>query len=137
MAFIDFRPVESAETTMSPEIAAILPGIGAQSPAEPISAYEWRIVELARGDDLASLRPQRKRGRLARLLFGPQPPSPVLANERLEALRRLAVRAWHEGYRLPASAIKDAIAAGFSEHQAGNVIDRIVDLRIAGRGVTA
>ncbi|MCJ2185156.1 hypothetical protein MTR62_21055, partial [Novosphingobium sp. 1949] len=94
---------------------------------------ERRVVALARGDGLDSLREPRRRGWLERFVFGPNPPSPKFANERLEALRRLAVQAWHKGYLLPASALKAAEAAGFSEDQIGLVVDTIARERSAPR----
>lgn len=134
MAFVDFRPEnESATGAHGPAFAT---WATAQTPTtiDDISELEWRVVELAEADALTTLQPTRKRGWFGRFLFGPQAPSRELANERLEALRRLAVHAWHDGYRLPASAIKDAVRAGYSEMQAGRVIDGIVERRLARRG---
>jgi len=59
----------------------------------------------------------------------------MLADEKLEALRKLAVLAWHHGYTLPSSAMKQAISAGYSEWQVGQVIDAIVGERPAFRRV--
>lgn len=118
MAFIDF----SDAALQAPPAAA---RSELQLSGPQLSGMERRIVALARADGIASLRPQRKRGWFARLILGPTPPSAMLANERLEALRRLAVRAWHHGYTLPVSALKEARAAGWSEAQIGAVIDSI------------
>lgn len=136
MAFIDFRAPEGTVTTA---FGAGSPGaaIAPTAPVEEITPLEWRVVELAEADGRKSLLPERKRGWFARLIFGPQPPSRQLASERLEALRRLAVHAWHDGYLLPVSAIKDAMQAGYTELQAGRVIDRIVERRIAAKGAAA
>lgn len=112
-------PVEDAPLPMLQ--AEILP---AQADLT-LSALERRVVELARHDGLETLQPQRKRSWFGRLILGPLPPSPVLANERLEALRRLAVQAWHKGYTLPVSALREARLAGFSEVQVGAVVDAI------------
>jgi hypothetical protein len=133
MAFIDFRD-DAALAAPTLSLAALAP---ATRRAEPLSVLERRVIELAREDRLASLRPVRKRSWLARLVFGPQPPSPMLANERLEALRRLAVVAWHHGYQLPASALREAQAAGYSEAQAGAVVDLIARLRAPVRRLVA
>ncbi|MET1753987.1 hypothetical protein ABVV53_00690 [Novosphingobium sp. RD2P27] len=126
MAFIDFKDgtLQAAVPVLALGRSQVLAPL-----AEPLTQLERRVIELAREDSLASLRPQRKRSWLARLVFGPQPPSPVLANDRLEALRRLAVQAWHHGYQLPASALKAASEAGYSETQIGAVIDTIARLR--------
>jgi len=101
------------------------------------NALERRVIELAREDGLATLEPRGKRSWLARLILGPVPPSPVLANERLEALRRLAVRAWHEGYLVPVSALHEAKAAGFSEAEVGAVLDMVARLREPVRRLAA
>lgn len=126
MAFIDFK-----DGTLHPAVptSALACSQVLVPHSEPLSTLERRVIELARDDGLASLRPPRKRSWLARLVLGPQPPSPVLANERLEALRRLAVQAWHHGYQLPASALKAANDAGYSEAQIGAVIDFVVRVR--------
>lgn len=100
-----------------------------KAPAVELSALERRVIELARDDRLETLRPARKQSWLARLVFGPKPASPTLASKRLEALRRLAVMVWHHGYQLPASALREAQGAGYSEAQAGAVVDLIAELR--------
>lgn len=120
MAFIDFSDAGMYAPPMLQFRAAH---------AVELSVLERRVIELAREDRLETLRPARRRSWLARLVFGPQPPSPSLANPRLEALRRLAVMAWHQGYRLPASALRDAQDAGYSEAQAGAVVDLVAELR--------
>jgi hypothetical protein len=130
MAFIDFA---DAAHQMVPTIAQA----AAPSAAHPLSALEQRIVALARQDGLDTLRPQRKRGWFLRLVLGPTPPSAMLANEQLEALRRLAVRAWQQGYTLPASALKEAHAAGYSMAKIGAVIDTINRSRTPFRRLAA
>ena len=131
MAFIEFSK-NTGETVVGPRVPATL----AAKAVTPLSPLEWRVVELARGDGLVSLRPQRKRSWLSRFVLGPNPPSPMLADEKLEALRKLAVLAWHHGYTLPSSAMKQAISVGYSEWQVGQVIDTIVGERPAFRRVT-
>ncbi|PNU06716.1 hypothetical protein [Novosphingobium guangzhouense] len=126
MAFIDFSDaaLQALPTPLT-------------QPAETLDAMERRIVALARGDGLASLKPHRKRGWFLRLILGPTPPSAMLANEQLEALRRLAVRAWHHGYTLPVSALKEARQAGYSEAKIGAVIDTIGRNRAPFRSIAA
>jgi hypothetical protein len=137
MAFIDFadaaHQVVPAAVTATVHTLPVAPAAA----AHPLSALELRIVGLARQDGLDSLRPQRKRGWLARLILGPTPPSAMLANEQLEALRRLAVRAWQHGYTLPVSALKEAHAAGYSMAQIGAVIDTINRTRAPFRRLAA
>jgi hypothetical protein len=136
MAFIDFRAIEGTALEMRP---AALPALTAHASteAEDLSPFEWRVVQLAKEDGRDTLVPRRKRGWFGRLIFGPQPPSRELANERLEALRRLAVHAWHDGYLVPVSAIKDAVRMGYTELQAGRVIDSIVEQRHLRKGAAA
>lgn len=123
MAFIDFG--DAAHRAQPMPSAGLPADIQTLGFAGPLSVLEHRVIELARHDSLETLRAPRKRGWFARLILGPQPASSMLANERLEALRRLAVHTWHKGYQLPASALKEALAAGFSEDQIGAVVDTI------------
>ncbi|MEW9854555.1 hypothetical protein [Novosphingobium sp. M1R2S20] len=125
MAFIDFRD----DAPPACPAFALAPSQSVALAAQTLTELERRVIDLARGDGLSSLRAQRKRSWLVRLILGPQPPSPVLANERLEALRRLAVQAWHHGYQLPASALKEAQEAGYTDTQIGAAVDLIVRLR--------
>jgi hypothetical protein len=118
MAFIDFA-----------QPAAILPATApvlvTPTTLEEFSALEQRVLELSHDDGLESLHPSRERSWLQRLLFGPPPPSRALANERLEALRRLAVETRHRGWHVRDSAIAAARAVGFTNDQIGRVIDTI------------
>lgn len=133
MAFVDFSDAAPLALTAS----TFLPFGPVFDSADTLTAIERRVVELAREDGLDTLRPPRKRGWLARLVLGPTPASPMLANEKLEALRRLAVRAWHQGYTLPVSAIEEAQAAGYSENQIGAVIDAVGRSRAPFRRIAA
>ncbi|SLK01065.1 hypothetical protein [Novosphingobium mathurense] len=135
MAFIDFT--DAAPEALSAPADRSVQEARRYLSVSALSDLEHRIVELARSDSLETLRPQRKRSWLARLILGPQPISPVLANERLEALRRLAVQAWHKGFTLPVSAVRDAQAAGYSEAQVGAVIDTIGRKRAPFRRLAA
>ena len=132
MAFIDFS--DAAHTALPVANSNLAPRMPAES---LLSRLERRVVELAREDGLKSLIPQRPRRWLARFVFGPTPPSKMLANEELEALRQLAVQAWHHGYTLPVSAIREAEAAGHSEAKVGAVIDFIGRLRAPVRRLAA
>jgi hypothetical protein len=49
-------------------------------------------------------------------LFGTGP-NPKLADPRLEALRRISVLGWHNGYAIPSSEIEAFQQAGFSLDQ--------------------
>lgn len=110
MAFLDF-----AQPLAGPQMA-----VGAPT-AIPVAsatfdAQEWQIVALARTDGLASLRGPGPFAGLRRLIFG-EAQNLTLASERLEALRRLAVEAWHKGYAVSLSALAAFRAAGFTTAQ--------------------
>lgn len=81
-----------------------------------LSPIEWSVVALARRDSLASL---RQPGRLATALggvFGTRH-NPRLADPRLEALRRMAVLAWHRGYAVAKSQVQAFLAADYTVDQ--------------------
>lgn len=83
--------------------------------ADRLSGLEWSVVAIARGDGRASL---RRPGRLATAMgavFGR--PNPRLADERLEALRRLAVLAWRDGDAVAPREKGRFFAAGFTPGQ--------------------
>lgn len=102
-----------------------------------LSEVELRIVDLARTDGLNSLKPRRKRGWLLRLVLGASPPSLMLSNKRLEALRRVAIYAWQHGYTIPVSVLKDAQELGNSEAKIGAVMDTIARNREPFRRLAA
>jgi hypothetical protein len=139
MAYLDltlaqWNPGTASAATPS-DVSALFRAVGCSAKIETLTALEWRVIELARDDSLKTLLPWRKRSWLGRLIMGPTPPSRMLADERLEALRRLAVHAWHAGYTIPASAIRHAVRKGYSDLQIGSVIDTIVGRRLEQRGV--
>ncbi|WHO38528.1 hypothetical protein PMI04_018620 [Sphingobium sp. AP49] len=116
MAFLDFAqalagPQMAVGATRQPAVAPII-----DAPATEFSAQEWQIVDFARTDGLRSLRGPGSFARLRKWIWGEEH-SPTLASERLEALRRLAVEAWHKGYAVSLSALAAFRAAGFSTAQ--------------------
>lgn len=132
MAFIDFSDAGASEALRAAHRIAIV-----EQADDLLSQLERRVIELARHDGLESLKPLRQRRWLARLIFGPTPPSKTLANEKLEALRKLAVMAWNEGFTLPTSAIREALAAGHSEAKVGAVVDFVARLQAPVRRIAA
>lgn len=110
MAFIDFaQPMAGA-----PLSACLQKSDTAE--AATLEPLEWQVVALAQSDRLSTLRRPGSWDKWSALIFGPRP-SPVLASERLEALRRLSVEAWHRGYAVTPSAFADAQEAGFTADQ--------------------
>jgi hypothetical protein len=136
MAFLDPKAVFADGAAAVPVPADVIAGLAVQdvvdAPTTGFSALEWTVISLARQDRLSSL---GKPGPLARLLarlFGIARPS-ALADPRLEALRRMAVHAWHQGYRLPVSQTKAFLAAGFSADQFDTLLASIVAKRAQPR----
>ena len=85
-------------------------------PASGFSALEWSVVALARSEGLSSLREPGRMSRALGSLFGLYRRS-RLPDERLEALRRMAVLAWHNGYAVATSELRAFKAAGFTLDQ--------------------
>ncbi len=89
--------------------------VAEEAPAR-LSPLEWSVVALAQNERLSSIgRPGRIATAMAKL-FGNRR-NPALADGRLEALRRLAVIAWHRGYAIHSSEIQAFKQAGFSMTQ--------------------
>lgn len=110
--------------------AVATPAILAAEPAK-LSALEWQVVAIAQRDRMSSL---EKPGRLAialGVIFGGERGNPRLADPRLEALRRLAVIAWHRGFRVPQSEIQRFHDAGYTPGQLETLLTSI------GRGRAA
>ena len=84
--------------------------------AASFSALEWSVVALARRDRLSSLNQPGQVAKALASLFGLWRDS-ALADGRLEALRRIAVLAWHKGYALPTSELRAFRQAGFTTDQ--------------------
>jgi len=111
MAFVDFaQPLAGAPLSACPS------SIDTAGLFAALTSLEWQVVTMAQSDRLSTLRHPGRWDRWRAIIFGPSP-SPVLANERLEALRRLSVEAWHRGYAVTPSALADAKEAGFTSDQ--------------------
>ena len=116
------------------EIEAFLPAAEARrhsacdGEATRLSGLEWSVVAMAQRETPASLREPGRMAVALRRLFGAQG-NTRLADPRLEALRRLAVHAWHQGYALPVSAVKAFLAAGFGSTQLELVLASIAQAR--------
>ena len=94
-----------------------LTGVPANDTARPdFSALEWSIVRLARVDGLSTLRAPGRLRRFWNWLMG-RTGGPELANERLEALRRMAVLSWHYGFTVPGDDVANFLSQGFSPDQ--------------------
>jgi len=110
MAYVNFTELHEAAPAPATARAVAQPDTPALSP------LEWSVVALAQKDRLSSIeRPSRIALAMGRL-FGSRR-STDLADPRLEALRRLAVIAWHRGYAIASSEIRRFLEAGFSMAQ--------------------
>ncbi|UZK67264.1 hypothetical protein [Sphingomonas sp. M1-B02] len=89
----------------------------AARPASSLTALEWQVVAIAQRDRLSTLEEPGRMAIALGAIFGGQRANPKLADARLEALRRLAVLAWHRGYALPPHEIRAFHAAGFTTEQ--------------------
>ena len=123
-----FLPEEHSLSLMAPAKAANANPAADPAAAPVLSALERRVVEIARTDALDTLKPRRRHGWFVRLFMGRERASPALANETLEAIRRLAVTAWHREANPPvraigeARAISEARAAGLSRDQIDEIL---------------
>lgn len=89
--------------------------LAAAAAAWSLSAADWAIVRLARADGLWTIRPIGRWRRFLNWLFNLG--SMELANPRLEAIRRIAVRVWHDGSAVPTDEMEAFLAAGFTPYQ--------------------
>lgn len=95
----------------------LVPVEAAPAAAEPrLSALEWSVVALAERDTVASLREPGRIAAALESLFGLHRPN-KLANPRLEALRRIAVFIWRQGWKVPKSELNAFLSEGFSLDQ--------------------
>ena len=84
-------------------------------PTADFSPLEWSVIRLARIDRLWTIRDGGRLRRLWNWLLARGNPS--LANEKLEALRRMAVLTWHYGFTVPGEDVRNFLSAGFSPDQ--------------------
>jgi hypothetical protein len=105
MAYVSFA---EGELLQAPRTSS------AQQPG--FSALEWSVIALARRDPLSSLNQPGRVAKALASLFGLWRDS-SLADGRLEALRRMAILAWRNGYAVPVSELRAFKAAGFSDEQ--------------------
>ena len=80
------------------------------------SPLEWSIIRLPRVDGLSTIRSPGPLRRFYNWLIG-DTGSPKLANDRLEALRRISVLSWHFGFSVPGDDVAEFLAEGFTADQ--------------------
>jgi hypothetical protein len=104
--------------------AIALPALMATGDDHDFSALEWSVIRLARIDALWTIRSAGPLRRFWNALVGRT--NPRLANERLEALRKIAVLSWHFGFTIPGEDVADFLSAGFSPAQYELLVTSIV-----------
>jgi hypothetical protein len=106
--------------------------VGAAAPAARLSALEWSVVAMAERDGLSSIREPSRFIAALGAIFGIRRPN-RLASDRLEALRRIAILAWHYRWNVPKSELSAFLAAGFSTDQFELIQNSIGQARAARR----
>lgn len=112
MAYLAFAETTGGDVVETALHRLVKPPVGESR----LSALEWSIVALAERDSLATLRTPGRIAIAMGVLFGERP-NPRLADEKLEALRRMAVLAWHHGYVVPSWEIRAFVTAGYTIEQ--------------------
>ena len=109
---------------------------GAAAPQARLSALEWSVVAMAERDGLSSIRePGRFRFRFVEPLRHLASHSP--ANERLEAVRRIAIFAWTIGWNVPKPPnCASFLDAGFTTDQFELIQRSIGEARLGRRRKT-
>ena len=108
MAFLAFaEPGNAGYARVSAQgLAADAPRVTAPAEDRPVlSELERSVIGLARGDGLSTLRQPGRLSRGLELVFGVRI-SPMLADPKLEALRRVAVLSWKRGYAIASAEVK-------------------------------
>lgn len=99
--------------------------------ADGLTALEWSVVTIARTDSLSSLRRPGLLTRLVRVML--QSRKTMLADPRLEALRRIAVLTWRHGYTIASDEVRAFLAAGFTPGQYETMANAIGAARAKAR----
>jgi alkylhydroperoxidase family enzyme len=107
MGYLNFAELEGAPAVVASERSTASSGF---------TGLEWSVIALAERERLASLRQPGRIAAALGTLFGTWQ-NARLADGRLEALRRMAVLAWHKSYAVPVSELRAFFAAGFSHEQ--------------------
>lgn len=120
MAYLNFDPLQGSLPATITQSAPVADPVSTaadagNAAAGRLSALEWSVVALARKDSLASLREPGRLSAAMATLF--RQSNPRLADSRLEALRRMAVLAWHHSFQVPTSELRAFFAAGFTPEQ--------------------
>lgn len=99
--------------------------------SDTLTELEWSVVTIARNDRRSSLRPPGRLTTALRALFNQT--NPMLADGRLEALRRMAVLTWHHGYVVPSREVRAFLEAGFTADQYETMVNSVTATRVPPR----
>ena len=113
--------IETTGASEHPGPTLVAPG----STNDGFTTLEWLIIRDSRSDGLWTIRPLGAVRRMWHWWLGRG--SPKLANERLEALRTIAVLSWNFGFTVPGQDVEDFLAAGFSADQYELLVSRITE----------
>lgn len=86
---------------------------GVSTETASFSALQWSVIAMARSDTLSSLAPDGGILRRIAAWLGIWRSS-RLADEKLEALRRISVLAWRKGYVISNRDLREFLSAGFT-----------------------
>lgn len=113
MAYLQFDTPQAGPAAAAFSSAVTLPKADPVEPVADFSHLEWSVVALASAEPMSSLRGPGLIASLLSSLFGIRTSS-GLADPKLEALRRVAVIAWHNGYTVPTHEVNAFMEAGYS-----------------------
>lgn len=128
MAYVAF---DEAGVALHPSTPALASEAEPTPSSNRLSALEWSVVAIARNDPLSSLRTPGRLSTAMSIVF--RQGNPRLADERLEALRRMAVLAWHHSFQVAASEVRAFLDAGFTVGQYEALMGSISAGRQSGR----
>lgn len=112
MGYLNFASLQGAPTADPLDVSP-----APVAPRSGLTGLEWQVVAIAQHDRLSTLNQPGRLSLALGVIFGGERTNPRLADPRLEALRRLAVLAWHRGYALPPSEVRAFHDAGFTHEQ--------------------
>lgn len=123
------RPAARSASTVENNVKAdvITAADVARAEEARLGPLEWAVVALARKDSLSSLRAPGRLSTALRMVLRQN--NPRLADERLEALRRMAVLAWHHSFQVSSRELRTFFDAGFTVGQYEAMMGSIVAAR--------
>lgn len=128
MAYLAFTDVLGAAAPAIPQPQPLSSSPAADRPRARFSALEWSVVALAERDSLSTLQSPGRVAVALGTLFGSRL-NPQLADSKLEALRKIAVLTWHQGYHIAESAIRGFLGAGFTQDHYALLASSITNAR--------